>query len=401
MTAVTGRYVPVYVPDVTAILAAGTYNSVRLYVATSQTAAGSLLTTIALVALQTQYSYDHTTGAVTNWYYTTHYHTGTAAESDPSERVPAAGAPAITFGSIVQRAAKRCGLYMVPEGDFTFPGPSGTTTSAGAAGGTTVICTAYADSEYPARQFTQWTIRATSGAASGVERRLITEPLTTASGTFTMARAFTVAGVATQIASGVTFEGYGGITGTEWRQAVNEALLDNWTYFEWNFAGTLNQTEYAIPYYVEDRVQIQNLVRLSGDTLRDHTLTGGVDFLFKPSEGGSGFLYVPSGLGENIVHRLEGFRHPAMFSADTDTILMSEQNQRILVISAAVVAMTELSLRLGNETDTSLIKELRDELEHVRQGLQREQGTFKSARNPRQSQWVSTNGGGGWRNRWR
>lgn len=397
MTVVSGRYIPVYVPEVAAILSAGTYNSVRLYVASSQTAAGSLLTTITLVAGQTQYSYDYTSGVSTQWTYWTYYHTGTAAESDPSERVPLAGAPAVTFASLAQRAADRCNLYMRPYGDHTFPGPSGTTTTNGNVGGTTLICTSYADSEYPSREFTHWTIRATSGARSGEERRLITEPLTTASGTFTTARAF-----GGQILSGVTFEGYGGITGTQWRQAVNEALLDLWTPVEWSFAGTLNQTEYPIPYFFEGNTQILNLVRTGGDTLRDHTLTGGVDFLFKPTEGGSGYLYVPGGLGENLNYRLEGWRHPAMFSADADTMLISEQNQRILVVGAAVVAMTRLSQRLGNETDTSLVKELRDELEHIRQALGRETDGFKRLRNPRQSQIVSTGGGGGWRGmQWR
>ena len=370
------------IPDIAqAIIDYGSGALIKVYRATSQTGTFSHQSGLnaTLVANTHAYTISDTSGLTTSWYKHSLSNLAATVESELSPAYPALNAPVVTKLTLVQRAAYLIGMYGLIPGEHTFPGASGTTTSSGST--TTAICSSYADTEYPDRQFKDWYLRMTSGTDSGQERRIASLDETT--GTFTVSRAFTGT-----TGTSATFELWGGLTGSEWREMLNNALLDLWTPFRWPFAAVADQTQYPLPYWIESRKQVQALEQVSGTDIREHTLSGGTHYLVQVLEGGGTYLYLPNA-STNITYELVGERHPAALVADTDTLVISEINQRTLVTGCAARA----ALRIGRVNDSEAFLKLADALESERQGYARKEGDAKRARSPRQAGMVAVGSG--------
>lgn len=384
----TGNYVPVVVPNPTAALV--DYDKVRLYRAASETGAGSLLTTQSLVSTQTNYSYQDTAGALTSWYYYTLYNSSSLDESQPSERVPAGTAEIVTLATLVREVANVFGLFGRPRRNHTFPGPSGTTTGAGST--TTTVCSAYISSLWRSDHFQGWALLATSGTESG-NWRYVTSGVNTASGTFTH-DAF-----ATGVGSGADFDLYGELTPEEWTDCLfgdRGAFLDVWTYVEEAIAGntpaanTSGQRLYTLPTWFEAPEQVLGLTRFTGTTLRAEQLERGVLYEVRELPGGGIGLYFPSGLPAEQAYYVEGYRRLPKLSARTDTLLISRQQHRLLVLTGAMRAAQriEQSLIGGLAADMRAWERRLKDLETERRTLAAENSAWKALTTPRRAAMI-------------
>lgn len=380
-----GWTITIPLPDVDQDLTDG-WVSVRVYTATSENGAYSLATTISLVAGQTAYTYNNTAGAATDWVYHVLYNG--VSEGTPSPVYPVSSAPVLTLGTLRQRVADELTLYGRPKRNSTWPGPSGTTTAAGST--TTTVCSAFISARWATEEFIDWCLLATSGTEDGNWR--LVSSFAGGSGTFTH-DAF-----ASGVGSGQTFELYGKLTPEEWIACINEQLLDMWLPVRYPIGGLSGQTEYPLPAFFEDEEQILGLATRSGTTLSQHRFAGGVEFLTQPQEGGGVVLYFDiSALGANEVAILEGYRHPAKLFDAADTITLSEQNQRILVIGAAQKAAERLAVAVGGLAEDRAAWERRAaKLEARRRVLVAEKGgMWNRTRTVRQDPMVAA--GGRWR----
>ncbi len=114
-----GAVADIFVPDDTEQIALG-YTGIRVYWATSETAAASLATTLTLVAAQRDYSYNKTDALSSDWFEWCLYG-ATPGEGPRSERVPV-GPPSITRKQVRQEVGRRLNLVEV----VTATGTSGT-----------------------------------------------------------------------------------------------------------------------------------------------------------------------------------------------------------------------------------------------------------------------------------
>jgi hypothetical protein len=365
-----GPLISLSVPDIDAVLE--DYESIQLERAASYGGSYALVTTITLVADDTEYSYRDASGVATSYYRYRYYHSTGPVASSYSEPFAASFAPTTTRQELRQRAAYRLGAgqaYGVPPTEFTFPGPSGTTTGAGST--TTIVCSTFASSSFmdtgsatASKVFDGWFIRITSGAQAGTERRVADAGLNESNGTFTVSPAWAGAP-----GSGVTFELYGcGLSSSEWDQFLDAARVDLWYPTEVVITGVQSQTEYPLPYWIEREDQILGLAQRTGATLAQHRYDRGYEFQTLPQEGGGVVLYLPGGISANSVWTLECQRHPAPFTSDTAAVPLAEQYQKVWWLTAAMrAAQAKAQSPLGMTEQTKFwgerFKALSDELD--------------------------------------
>lgn len=379
-----GNLITVPAPDADAAL--NDYTHIRLYKSTTgQFGTYTHLGYLTLVSGTTAYTYTDTAGSVTDWYRYSYY--SSSQETQQSDPSPAPSAPVTTLAALTRRVAWRLGCYGLARRTLSNfvgldPGASGTTTGAGTS--TTAVCSAFVGGRWPSDAFKDWFLLATSSTESGNERQ-ITAGLDGTTGTFTT-DAF-----ATGVGTAATFELYAELPSGWWAAMVNAAFLDLWTPFRWPLDGISSQTEYPLPYFIEGSRQVERVVYRSGTTLQQHQYDhiAGVTFSVKPLEGGGCYIYLPAGISPNATYFAEGERHPAMLSARTDQIVLSEANQRILVATAAAYAAEQLSLsHSGIDDDRKRWADLRDRLEQVRRGLVADDRQESAAQPIRRSELV-------------
>ena len=373
------------------------FNRIRLYKASTRTGSYSLLTTLTLATDDTAYEYQDTDGVSTDWYRWSYYHATTTLESAQSEPEPAAGALVVTRQTLRRMVAHELNMYALPEGDYTFPGPSGTSTATGAA--TTVVCDEFADSLYnESVQFVGHHLLLNSGTYANEVRRIAS--LTKASGTFTLARA--LAGAS---GSGVTFDIYAQRPPAWWNhqlfgEGAGAHLAVN-VPFRFPIVGRRPssteglETEFRLPYYVESRDQVIRVTLKRGTVLASSELSPESDYELIAEEGGGVTLYRPGGFAENEVYLVEGYRHLAPLGADTETVTLSELQQRLLIVAAAVNVLSALMQQpnLG-ETDASW-EPLLKKKEEERGRLITENNLWVEMANPRPGPMVAAGGGYG------
>lgn len=396
--ATTGNYVQISTPEPSALLT--DWTSIRLYSASTRTGSYSLLTTLTLVSGTTSYAYQDTAGTATTWYRWSYYNTGTVAESAQGEPFPGAGALVVTRQTLRRRVAMELGFFGHYAGDYTFPGPSGTTTSSGSS--TTAVDSGFADAYWDvlSNTFARAFLYLNDGTYAGQERPIAT--LTTATGTFTVGRAF-----GGTVASGVTFDIYHHLPTERYNAALGGdaegAFLDVWQWYQWPLAGSTpasgdpTQTEYALPYWVERPEQVLRVTKQTGSTVRAHALYPGQEFEIR--ENGYGVsLYFPSGIGQNTVMLVEGYRHPAPLASDSDTLVINELQLRLLVTTAAIRVLEYMfkSQAWINGTDTTLWKERLQYLEAKRKGLLKESGQWTQLPSPRREMMAALGSRRGW-----
>lgn len=325
------------VPDITSALLYWTH--VRFYRATSLTGAASLLSTTALVAGQPTYTYSDTTAdpALEYWYEWCYYNSGTTQESARSRREPYGAAPVLTRANLRQQLANLFGVYGRPRRQHTFPGASGTTTGAGTA--TTTVCSAYIGARWNDNAFRDWYLLGASGSEQGNHRQV--SALDVVTGTFTH-DAF-----GTGVGNAQTFELYGELTPEEWNECLDEGRRDVWTPTWWPVTGIASQTEYPLPSFLHSTQQVQQVRYQSGSTARQDTLRVGADYEVRGVEGGGTLLYLASGLAPTASLRVEAYRPLPKLVSDSDSLTLSEPLQRLLLVSAAIVACRRLEFALS------------------------------------------------------
>lgn len=364
-----GPLITVPIPNIDSALE--DFTQAQLERASSYGGSYSLITTFTLASGDTEYSYRDSSGTASSWYRWRFYNPTGPVASSYSEPFAASFAPTTTRQELRQRAAYRLGLYGVPPAEWTFPGPSGTSTGAGST--TTVVCSTYADSAFQdtgsstaSKIFDGWYLYVSSGDQSGKERRVADGGLNQSNGTFTVGAAFAGAP-----GSGVTFELYaGGISASMWNTFLEAARVDLWYPAEVTITGVASQTEYALPYWIEREEQVLGFAQRTGDTLAQHRYQRGYGFELIPQEGGGVLLYLPNGISANSVWTLECQRHPAPFTSDTAAVPLAEQYQRVWWLTAAMRA-AQYKAQQPMETTEHLKmwqqrwKELNDELRSV------------------------------------
>lgn len=396
--ATTGYEVPIYIPEPTALLTRWT--SIRLYSASSRTGSYSLLTTITLVSGTTAYSYADEAATLTTWYAYSWFNTNTVVESPRGEPFPAAGALVVTRQTLRRRVAMELGFFGHPAGDYTFPGPSGTTTSSGSS--TTVVDSAFADTYWDVLQntFARAFLLVNDGTYATQERPIVS--LNTGSGTFTVNRAF-----GGTIASGVTYDIYHHLPSERYNAALwgetEGAYLDVWQWYQWPLAGSTpatgdpTQTEYPLPYWVERPEQVLRVTRQTGSTVRAHQLAPGQEFELRETGYGVS-LYFPSGISQNTVLLVEGYRHPAPLASDSDTIVINELQARLLVTTAAIRVLEYIfkSQPWIRGQDAEAWKTRLQYLEAKRKGLLKESGQWTLLPSPRREMMTTIGSQRGW-----
>lgn len=367
------------------------FDKLRVYRAASRYGSGSLITTHTLVDGTTAYTYQDTAGTSTDWYYYTYYNSSSTNESQASGRWAATTTPVVTRAEIRQRAAAYMDAYLLPHGDYTFPGASGTTTGAGSS--TTVVCSTYADSLVASRDYRNIYLLLTSGSYAGQERRVTT--FAEGSGTFTVSRAY---GGTT--GNSVTFEGYKLAETAMWNREINEALLDVFTPFQIVIGGIQDRTTYTLPSYVEKESWIDTVNRQTGDDLYEHGLLAKRDFEVTEMPGGGVDLYFAHGLGANQVYIVRGVRHPdpinPAYAGDTSTFSLSDERQQQLVLTT----VTNIAGKIARGGFSGLVED-RSQWEKKYQMYERERARWarriglREQPGPVRSGWLSVSAGYG------
>lgn len=367
------------VPEIDAVME--DYTSIRVYRASSFAGSYSVITTITLVADQTAYTYEDTSGTVSSWYRFSWYNTSTTAESTLSDPQPGSIVPLYTRQELRRRAANLLGLYGKVRGGYTFPGVSGTTTAAGTT--TTVVASAYANSRYDALDWKGWYCLLNDGSAAGEERQI--SDFAGGSGTFTVTPAYSAAP-----GNGTTFDLYGEAPSDWWDECVDEARADLWIPFVQPVAGIADQREYVLPGFIARPVQVQSVSRQSGEEIRNHLLTPGQDYQVLRRSGGV-VLYLERGLSANSVFLIEGLRSmPAFLSDSAPSVALNDQLLRIVEVTIAQKAAERLAQAYGMAEDRSRWERDAAKLEIRRRALVREYGMWPSVAQPWRSPWVGT-----------
>lgn len=344
-----GQYVPVVLRDVADDITDG-WTGINIWRSPSRFGTYTKLVgaglPIPIAAGTVAYAYQDAAGALTSWYKTSKWNG--SADSALSEPAPAAGVPPITADQIRQRVAYRLGAYLLPRRQYRMPRPSGTATATGGSP-SEIVCEEYRSALYPDAAFRGITVLLTSGVIAGEERE-VSE--LNSGGSFFFADAFSQAPPA-----GATFEGYfSGVTSGDLHAAIDSAMLDTWVQVEIPVGGITSQTEYELPYYLDDAAgQILGLARRTGTTARRRSYVGGQDYLVRLAAGGHGYsLYLPSGVGANSISLIDAYRNPEPVASDTDVLFMSDRQQRLLIAKAAHKVASEFAApTLGAVADVS------------------------------------------------
>lgn len=350
--ATVGNRVEIAVPDIDQVM--GTYSHIRLYRRAGRDGTPTLLTgsglPIPLVARTTYYAYFDPNGLATHWYQQSYYNPGSGAESDLSEPFPGRQAPVYDRPTLVRMLAAMLGWFGLPEGEYTFPGPSGTTTAAGAADGSTVVCAAYQSSRLPEDAFRDWYLRLASGGAVGQERPVAA--LAGATGTFTLARPFSA-----QVPSGTSFDLFAYRPYQFWADCLfgehTGGYQDVWTPFQVAVAGPPaaelstggTARRFSLPFVIERAVQVMRLRRVLGGDERTAVLALAPEGEVHETPTGVD-IYLPAGLGPQQVLLIEGYRQCPRLGNDTDTVPLTASQLRLLLVSAAVQALRYLTSRV-------------------------------------------------------
>lgn len=293
----------------------------------------------ALVADKTRYEISDSNAGVNDWYKFRLADGGVSPTySDYSDPWPAFGQPYSTALRLVRRVAQELGMYGRPRGEYGEEGPSGTTTSNGAADGTTVVCSKFSDAYWntngstTSQEFTDWSLYIASGACAGQQRSV--SSLATSGGTFTVSRAFSA-----RIDSGVEFDLFGRADVGEYLKALNDRLKDIWIDFRFPIAGDTasdRRTVYQLPSFVFRREQVLSISRVQHGTYgAGATYYPGVHFDVVPDGAGGYRIYTGFPIAENAVYIVEGKRNPARFAALTDALVIAEPQRDALVLAAA------------------------------------------------------------------
>lgn len=362
-----------------------TYTSIRIYKASTQAGSYSLLDTITLVAGDTAYDYNDDAGVATDWYRYSFFHSISLDESNLSDPAPAGGVTLYTRQYLRRSVAHRLSLYGWPRTNYTHPGPSGTTTSAGDT--SSVIASAFISTRVPARWFEGWFCLLNGGSAAGEEREIASFDPTT--GDFTVSPIYSAAS-----GSGTTFDLYGEAPSSWWNERLEWARKHIWVPFRFPIAGVTNQREYALPDFISRDVQIERLVRQTGTTIREHGFTPGYGIDLIQQDGGGLSLYIPNGLSENAVWYLEGKRNPPEFLSDTSTLALSDELLDLLIITGCQNACQVLADALfGNTEDRRIWADKAARFEVERRGIVTDLGMFETQRPARRRPMVASGGG--------
>jgi hypothetical protein len=344
-----GNYVPVVLPNVADDITDG-WVSVNIWRSSSRFGIYTKLVgvglPIPLVAGTVAYAYQDTAGSVTSWYKWSKWNG--SSDSALSNPTPAAGVPPITADQLRQRVAYRLGAYLLPRRQYRMPRPSGAATATGGSA-SELVCEEYRSTLYPDLAFRGIVVLLTSGVIAGEEREVAE---LNSGGSFFFADAFTQAPPV-----GATFEGYFyGVTSGDLHAALDSAMLDSWQQVSIPVGGITSQTEYGLPYYLDDAAgQILGLTHRQGSTTRRRSYVGGQDYLVRLDPSGIGYsLYLPSGIGRNSVYLIDAYRNPEPIYHDTDVLFMSDRQQRLLIAKAAHKIASEFAApTLGAVADVS------------------------------------------------
>jgi hypothetical protein len=364
-TPTTGNQREIPVPDVDLLLADG-WTHVRLYRAASYTGTASLLTSIALVAGQTLYTYDDDTGSATDWYEHCYFKTAGSVESTRSERTPVEGGPAI---------------------QFTMPGVSGVTSSGGTT--STVVASAYINSAVIDNPWLRWFLRFISGTGVAGQERLVSG-FDAATGTFTVTPLFTAA-----TPSGGTFELWAQEGGEWWRyQARRQLAGEVWVPFDWPLAtpAITGQRIFPLPHWIEGAEQIQSFQRRVGKGPADYRYepVTAVDFGERDGGGVEARFWSPPPGGD--VYVLRGRRHPPAPQSDSSVYLMSEQVVELVTTAIAAGAARALARRAGGASQSEAWAKVATDLEREWKGRARDLGLFPESGRTKTSRIVSIGG---------
>jgi hypothetical protein len=328
--------VSIYVEDIASVLAS--YDKVRLYRATSQTGAASLVTTITLVTDTRLYTYTDTAAAPTDWYEVEYYNSSTAAVSARSTRWPASQPVTTSLLKLRQTVADEMGAYA-----------SGTTTGAGAANGTTVVDSTSVDLALTGEEYIGGWLQITSGANSGQLRRVSGYDQTT--GTFTVSRGFTA-----QVASGVTWSWYNYLQPSEYDDCINDCLSRLLYEDVWDFvAAGDDQVRYTLPYYLQNLLEVLDLAVRDDHEGDDATWT-----LLQPGDywveyiGGVHSIVFAAAPGVGNVYRARLLRPYSRLTSDTDT---TQADPLVVEAGAQVQAYLRLIKKARPNQDVSVWKE--------------------------------------------
>lgn len=382
---------PISVADVNSVMAStAAFDRVRVYRRTTRSGSDSLLGTVTLVADTYTYEYEDTSGVAGYWYSHSYYSTSTLAETEKTEPQPAGEQVLVTAQTLRRLVAKELGLFRLPEGDATFPGPSGTITAVSDADTFTIA--AFAESIREASDtFKRSYLLVNDGNRAGQERWVAS---ISASGVVELSRALTGSPSVND-----TVDIYDLLPSREFDRALwgdaHGAFLDVWSAFQWPLSGAAlasgedPQREWLLPYWIEDPEQVIRVRRRQGDNEQGHILTAGQQYELVEREGGGVALYLAGGLSEDVTILIEGYRRPRPAQAATDAYVLGEQQQRLLVVQAAVRIMQDLitrpsaSAREVGDWRNRLKLALADLI-----GLKAENGKWKELASPRRQPFV-------------
>lgn len=327
----------IYVPDISAVSA--TYNRIKLYGSTTRTGSFSLVTTLTLASTTKTYTYTDTS-TTNRWYKYSWFQTSGSVESALSEAFPIETGPVRTLRDLRIMGADKIECYGKPDTQYTMPCQF-TTTSNGAADGSTVKSTSFANSRWTSTgSDTMWADWHIYLSAVSESRPIASYAQATGIGTFTMAQSFSA-----QVNSSVAFEIYGQGNVSWWNDRVNEARLDIWVPFEYMMVGESNVTRYQLPYFIQRKDQIKSIERRVG-TVSRNWVTIPLDDWIAYDEPGSG-VTLDARFGVDDVIIVRGFRNPPHLLNDTDEVVLSDEFFYIWNISTAMRAAQRLGMQFG------------------------------------------------------
>ena len=335
----TGYQLVINVPDEEVV--DNTYTTIRPYRGTSRNGSWVALSDIPLVAGTRSYQQIDTSGLVTSW-YTYALRTGGGSETTKAEPVPAETGTVETLLSLRRRVARELELFGIPPTEHTFPGPSGTTTATGNV--TNVVCSAFSSTRYETASFQDWYLYIVTGSAAGKER--VVADFDPVDGAFTPASAFGV-----NPGSGVDFDLYGMQGAGWWNECINNRLQDIVVRFDWPLVGIANQREYLLPAFIQRAQHILTVDSRDGTVQGEHRHGVGPVFQVFERPVGGVMLYFPNGLPANRVYYVRGYRNPIEMEDDSDTIILTRQQVRLLTIAAAAEAAQQISVQHGGAAE--------------------------------------------------
>lgn len=259
------------VADVDAIIgtAANKWDSIRLYSASSQGGSYSLVTTIALVALTTQYAYTHTAGVPSTWYKVLLYNSVTLTESllTDAEPFPAARGT-LTLKALRQRIISNLGGEVISSFETI------------AAQSITAAC--MKDTQRDTSWFGGWHLYRpdyTAGATDDSDRRVSAYVNTTGQLSHG-GQAYQDTTVTSEIAELMPVD----ISLSKLNEKIGDGLKKTRWLTRYEFGCTTNTMQYPLPKWVEDERYVPQVWRRWG--------TSPNNWMWKPIETFGGWAKV-------------------------------------------------------------------------------------------------------------